>query len=123
MKPLLISAAMALSLSAAAFGGDEGPYKKGTWTSGQYAQQLDGPIGVFPNPASNEVNVVYPGLSGKATLYVIAEDGRIMQQVDVGETDGAQTILDVANLADGLYFIRVTQPNGDDVSRRLVVAK
>lgn len=122
MKPLLISAAMALSLSAAAFGGDEGPYKKDIWTNGQYAQQFNGPVGVFPNPASNEANVVYPGLSGKATLYVIAEDGRIMQQMDVGETDGARTIIDVANLPNGLYFIRVTQPDGNDVSRRLVVA-
>ncbi len=122
MRSVLFAAAVATTMSAAAFAGGNEPYVKGTWTNGQYAQQLDGQIGVFPNPASGQANVIYPGLTGKAVVMLVAEDGRVVRQVEVGETNGTRTILDVAGLRNGLYFIRVIQPSGMDIARSLVVA-
>lgn len=123
MRTLLFTAAVAASVTAAAFSTGDGPFTKGTWDNGQYAQQTDGQMGIFPNPASDEVNVVYPGLEGKATLAIVAGDGRVMRRMDIGQTGAARTVVDISGLANGSYWVRITQPGGFDYARRLVVAQ
>src|SRR5690606_39590564 len=88
-----------------------------------YAQQTDGQMGIFPNPASGGVNIVYPGLEGKATLAIVAGDGRVMRRMDIGQTGAARTVVDISGLANGSYWVRITQPGGFDYARRLVVAQ
>lgn len=123
MRTLFFAAAVAVSVTAAAFSTGDGPFTKGTWNTGQYAQQVDGQMGIFPNPASDEVNIVYPGLEGKATLTIVAGDGRVMRRMDIGQTDAARTLVDISSLANGAYLVRITQPNGFDYAKRLVVAR
>ena len=122
MRTMIFIAAVALALSTAAMPGNDGPFTTSQWTSGLYAQQVDGPVNVFPNPASQQVNVIYPGLTGEATLTILAGDGRIMRSMEIGQTEGTRTIIDLNGLANGIYFVRVEQPSGMDISRRLMVS-
>ena len=115
-------AAVAIALSTAAMPGNDGPFTTTHWTSGLYAQQADGPVNVFPNPASQQVNIVYPGLTGEATVTIVAEDGRIMRSMQVGQTNGTRSVIDLNNLANGIYLVRVEQPSGLNIARRLIVS-
>lgn len=115
-------AAVAVALSTAAMPGNDGPFTTTHWTSGLYAQQVDGAVNVFPNPASQQVNIVYPGLSGEATVTIMAEDGRIMRSILVGQTYGTRSVIDLNGLSNGVYFVRVEQPNGMNLTKRLMVA-
>ena len=122
MRTVIFATAVAAALSAAAWPGGDGPFKTSEWTSGLYSQTVDGPINVYPNPASEQVNIAYPGLSGEATLTIVAEDGRIMRTIQIGETEGTLSIIDLNGLANGVYLVRVEQPDGLNISRRLMVA-
>ena len=102
--------------------GSDGPFTTSEWTSGLYAQRTDGPVNIFPNPASQQVNVVYPGLTGEATLTIVASDGRIMRSLQVGQTSGTRSVIDLNDLANGIYLVRVEQPSGMSITRRLMVA-
>lgn len=115
-------AAVAVALTTAALPGNDGPFSTSQWTSGLYAQQVDGPVNVYPNPASQEVNIIYPGLTGEATLTIVAGDGRIMRSMEIGQTEGTRTIIDLNGLSNGVYFVRVEQPSGMDITRRLMVS-
>lgn len=122
MKATILTVALVSALSAAAMTGNDGPFTTMQWTNGLYAQQGSGPVVLFPVPASGQVNIAYPGLAGNAEVMLISEDGRVMQDTEVGETKGMLTTLDLGGLGNGLYFIRVIQPSGLDVTERLVVA-
>ncbi len=113
--------AAALPLLATTPGGD-GPFTTTHWSNGQFAQQNSGPIGLFPNPASGEVNLIFPGLTGEATVSIVAEDGRLMSSFEVAETSDAQTVIGLSDLRNGIYFVRVYQPSGLDLTKQLVVA-
>lgn len=122
MRTVIFAAAVVAALSTAAMPGSDGPYTTNHWTTGQYAQQSIGVVNIFPNPASDHVNISFPGLTGEAVVSLIAEDGRVMRQIDIGETRSFLSIMDIASLDNGMYFIRVVQPSGLDVTRRLMVA-
>lgn len=122
MRTVLFAAAVAAAFTTAARPANDGSFTTQHWTTGQYAQQSTGPVDVFPNPASDRVNIVFPGLAGEAVVAVIAEDGRLMQERTVGETRGTRFVLDISGLENGFYLIRVIQPSGLDLTRRLVVA-
>jgi hypothetical protein len=122
MRTLILSAAMAAALPLVAMPGNDGPFATDHWTEGQYAQQELGPVGIYPNPASGSVNIIYPGLTGEATVSVIAEDGRLMRSFEVGDVHDARSLVNINDLRNGLYFVRVIQPSGLDITRTLVVA-
>jgi hypothetical protein len=122
LRIVLIAVGMAAACTLTARTGNDGPFTTGHWTNGLYAQQANGPVMLYPVPAREQVNVIYPGLTGKADVTLIAGDGRIIRSIEVGETHAAQTVVDVSNLDNGIYFLRVVQPSGLDVTKRLVVA-
>ena len=66
--------------------------------------------------------MIYPGLTGEATVSVLSEDGRLMESFEVGETKDARSTLNVSGLDNGIYLIRVIQPSGLDITRQLIVA-
>lgn len=113
---------MVMVMSTAAMAGN-GPYTTSHWGDGQYAQYNDAQMVVYPNPANDQVSITFPGLQGDATLSIYAEDGRLMRSIQLGETRDLRTILNIEDLANGIYLVRVVQPSGFDYARRLVVAK
>ena len=122
MRTVIFAAAVAAAFSTAAMPANDGPFSTSEWTSGLYAQRTDGALNVFPNPASQQVNVIYPGLTGEATLTILAQDGRIMHSEQIGQTEGTRSVIDLNGLSNGFYLVRVQQPNGMDISRRLIIS-
>ncbi|MFZ1616887.1 MAG: T9SS type A sorting domain-containing protein [Flavobacteriales bacterium] len=122
MRTMIFIAAVATALSTAAMPGNDGPFSTSQWTNGLYAQQSDAQVGIFPNPASGQVNVIYPGLTGEATLTLITEDGRILRRQEIGQTEATLTQVDLSTLSNGICIVRVEQPSGMSISRRLVVS-
>ena len=72
---------------------------------------------IFPNPASTSVTLSFEGINGQATVEIVDISGRIVSSV---MTANNQITLDVSQLAQGAYFVRVT---GDEATavRRLIV--
>ena len=122
MRTVIFAGALAVALSTVAMPVSDGPYTTNHWTDGQYAQQTSGMVNIYPNPASDRVNISFPGLTGGAVVSLIAEDGRVMRQIDIGETGSFQSVVDISSLQNGVYFVRVVQASGLDVTRRLMVA-
>ncbi|MCO6482957.1 MAG: T9SS type A sorting domain-containing protein [Flavobacteriales bacterium] len=122
MKTGSILAAVVMVMSTATVAGS-GQYTTSGWTEGQYAQQADAPVVIYPNPVIDQVNITFPGLQGDATVSIFAGDGRLMRSIQVGETRDARTVLNLGGMANGVYLVRVVQPSGFDYARRLVVAK
>ena len=111
-----------VAFSTAARASEDGPFSTSDWNIGQYAQQTKGPVSLFPNPASNQVNIVYPGLTGEATVSIFAEDGRLIDQFQVNQTAGTQTKYNTDNLPSGTYLLSVMQANGSQNTLRFMVA-
>lgn len=79
-------------------------------------------LDLFPNPATDQVSVVFGSASGNITLEVTDGMGR-MVDVEQLRSNGAITRheLDLARLALGLYQVRVTDADGNQGVNQLVV--
>ena len=75
-------------------------------------------VSLFPNPADELVNLRVEGLSGRLDITVIDMSGRVVLS-SVSEGD-ANVQLNVSNLAQGTYFVRVSDDNVK-VVKKLVV--
>ena len=122
MKTFILAAVLMVACSTAARASEDGPFTTNNWTSGQYSQTTDGPVSLFPNPASDQVNIVYPGLTGEATVAIYAEDGRLIDQFQVNQTAGTKTEYNTDNLPSGTYLVSVTQADGSQNTVRLMVS-
>ncbi len=74
-------------------------------------------LSVFPNPASDEVIIELSSNSGANVLRVLNMDGRV---VDTRRISATRTVLDVSDLAIGVYVIEVHGPDGGSVQVRFV---
>ncbi len=72
---------------------------------------------VYPNPASTFVNVTADGLNIEQ-INVVSVDGKIVSTV---MPNAANYQLDVSNLPQGVYFLKVTLVDGMEKSARLMV--
>ena len=63
---------------------------------------------MFPNPASDLVNIQLPSGSDKAEVSIFDYTGRLMKSKTITSNDSK---LDVNNLSNGMYLIRVTSNN------------
>ena len=79
-------------------------------------------MSLFPNPASHQVNIVFPGLTGEATVSILAEDGRLIDRFQVNQTAGTRTVYNTDNLRNGAYVVSVMQEDGSRNTVRLLVA-
>jgi hypothetical protein len=122
MRNFILAAAVMVAFSTAARVSEDGPFITSQWTSGLYAQRTAGPVSLFPNPASHQVNMVFPGLTGEATVSILAEDGRLIDQFQVDQTAGTRTVYNTDNLRNGAYLVSVMQKDGSRNTVRLLVA-
>ena len=78
---------------------------------------------VYPNPASNNVNVVLEGISGQTMITVHDMSGKAItsMRVDV-DNDGQIVNLPVDSFSQGIYFIKAV--NGKAVmTKKLIIAR
>jgi hypothetical protein len=62
-------------------------------------------VNLYPNPAASLLNIEL-GTNEVATLLIETLDGK---KVEVMNTSGGKTVLDVSNYAQGTYLIKITQ--------------
>lgn len=62
---------------------------------------------VFPNPAKDEINLVYYGKSDQLKIY--NAKGKIIQELKI---EGESTKIDLSDWSPGLYFIRINKLGG-----------
>ena len=63
---------------------------------------------VYPNPATTEVNFEFNEFTGKGTLEVLDQLGRVVAQVELNRTDDASYNLRTDDWAAGMYSYRLT---------------
>jgi hypothetical protein len=78
---------------------------------------------VYPNPASNNVNVILEGISGQTSIMVYDMSGKVVSSMRVEVADNGQIVnLPVENYTQGIYFIKAV--NGDAVmTKKLIIAR
>ncbi|MBU1014187.1 MAG: T9SS type A sorting domain-containing protein [Bacteroidetes bacterium] len=65
---------------------------------------------IFPNPASNVLNIKFEKIRKMVMLNVIGLDGRLYHSIELLNSNNYQ--LDISNLAKGMYIIRmITEEN------------
>ena len=92
-----------------------------TTTEEAPAEKID--MNVYPNPASNYVNVVLSGVKGQTMITVHDMSGKAVSNMRVDVDDNDQIInLPVDNYSQGIYFIKVV--NGNAVmTKKLIIAR
>ena len=77
-------------------------------------------ISVFPNPASEALNVTFRELSGDATLTLFSTDGKQVMNKSINVVANQNTTLDVSGLSSGVYTLRVVSSNGTS-SKKVII--
>lgn len=76
-------------------------------------------VKVYPNPAGNKVTLEFTDvLAPTSTLEVIGVNGQVVVSMNTTEANGNLISVDISNLADGVYFCRVTADNGTQLQTR-----
>ncbi|MFM7106103.1 MAG: T9SS type A sorting domain-containing protein, partial [Flavobacteriales bacterium] len=89
-------------------------------TSGVNGGSVINTLLVYPNPANDQITIDYGNfaLMNGYQLVIINELGQEMHNtLVVQQTD----VIDISNWAAGLYYVRVTNPNGMLVQNRKIV--
>jgi len=77
-------------------------------------------ISIYPNPASEKINVEFPSNSGKiSTLQLINQEGKIVKQI-VTQPGSNSIEISVGNLQRGIYFLKLG--DGDSqITRKVII--
>ena len=78
-------------------------------------------IMMYPNPTSNQTNLIINGVSGDAKIIISDMQGRILNTTNVKSSNGViEHKIDVSNFAKGVYYIRI-QNNQLSKTQKLIV--
>jgi hypothetical protein len=92
-----------------------------TDASSSILEMLTNSFNVFPNPASDVVNVTFEADNADYTIAIVDLQGRTMSTQELSSLNGAQSIaLPVSNLAKGSYIVTITS-NGVSTSKNVVI--
>ncbi|MCA6362830.1 MAG: T9SS type A sorting domain-containing protein [Bacteroidetes bacterium] len=83
------------------------------------AENSEAVINVYPNPAS-DVLAIELNFSGNALAEIIAVDGRTVMRVSVPSGSSGRQ-LDISNLPEGIYQVRITDSANKPHTAKLVV--
>ncbi|MBP6427265.1 MAG: T9SS type A sorting domain-containing protein [Bacteroidia bacterium] len=88
-----------------------------------YVQELGSSnlISVYPNPASDQISISY-SIKAKATLKVSDNLGRLIFQKEV-EPYSEKLTIDVSKISNGMYYITLTNENGEINAKRFIISK
>lgn len=84
----------------------------------------NGTIDIFPNPASNQAQIVLDGFEDEAAQLVVRDAfGKVVRQIDLDSAMGVVMPMEVQDLAPGVYLISLVQNERLVISKRLVIQK
>ncbi len=95
-----------------------------TWASASFtARFADTELGfnLFPNPARNQVNLEFTGVLAD-NIDVTIHD-MLGRTVSATQVDGYNTSLDVSNLDNGVYLVRIVTNDGQSLVQKLMITK
>ncbi len=72
----------------------------------QLGFEKNDPFVIYPNPASNKINVSLQGIRGEVSFRIYDLQGRIMKEMMLVDLDSD---IDVSDLASGVYIISVDE--------------
>ncbi len=76
-----------------------------------------GSVSIYPNPASTSVMLGLEGFEGEANVQIVDMNGRVVRSAN---SVSATVTLDVADLPQGAYFVRVVSGTRTAVSKLIV---
>ena len=86
-------------------------------TQGVQAQEAKQDLWLMPNPTSGSLEVRVSDNSASGLLHVVSVDGRVVME---RRMQGPRTVLDVTELARGLYTLNWYDENGTVITQRFV---
>ena len=76
---------------------------------------------VFPNPATDVVNVIFNGADANYTIAIMDLQGRTISSTNLNNASGSQTVtFSTENVAKGSYIVSVTV-NGLTTTKNVVI--
>ncbi|MCR4816300.1 MAG: C10 family peptidase [Bacteroidales bacterium] len=78
-------------------------------------------VDICPNPASRQTTVSLSGLCGDITLSLVDATGRVITHRTLSCNGDCTEKVNVAHLAKGVYFLRVTDNENNNIVRKLIV--
>lgn len=80
-------------------------------------------VSIYPNPANSHLNIALPDATQNYSIRLMDAAGRILGHLQHQEGSGAQATLDVQPLANGIYYLRIQNGQGQFSQLRFVVAR
>ena len=78
-------------------------------------------ISIYPNPATNFLNVDLTGDAQKISMNVVDMSGKILYNNEINHNGGSQIYkVPVSNLASGIYFLHLNTPTGKSIQKFIV---
>ncbi len=77
-------------------------------------------LGVYPNPATDHVNLMLDGISGPANVMITDLSGRVVQRHTLNANGFGAQRLDVSELNTGLYILTL-EADGQRLTQRLSI--
>jgi hypothetical protein len=62
-------------------------------------------VGIYPSPSYSKITIEIPGISSQFPFSIFDVSGQVLI---CGQVTEPQTLVDIASLAPGIYFVRVT---------------
>jgi hypothetical protein len=84
------------------------------------AQAGNASCSIFPNPATSSTTITVGGISGKVKIEVVDMNGRTVATETLECSADCEKTMDVNNLAQGAYFVRVTADQINMVKKLIV---
>jgi|GEM_PF-2762598 len=81
-------------------------------------EQIGSGIAVYPNPASDYVEIHVAVIGQNTLAEIVNTEGRILKTVKL---ENAREIIDIRFLNSGIYFLRITDPEFSSVHRILKI--
>lgn len=76
-------------------------------------------INLYPNPTSSIITIETPYITN-ATLFVFNSYGKLIYSSII---NSRKSLVNLANNTNGLYYVKILYPNGDTVTKRVVILK
>ncbi len=85
----------------------------------KYEVDANNLINIYPVPSNGHVSVLYQGIAGTYTLEILNALGQVVR---TAQLEGNQAELDLTQLPNGVYNIRMLG-NGVDATKRIVISR